>query len=85
MVISELEHYVVFPGAMLSGTSLLRARHSVIQWAQRARIGFDEHYINGEYRVSLTRPCDYTQFVLQWDGPDFFLVGRHRLTGEPLI
>ena len=85
MVVTELEHYVVFPGAMRSGTSLLQARHSVVQWAQQAGVRAEEHYVNGEYRVSLARPRDYTQFVLQWTGPDFFLVGRHWLTGEPLI
>ena len=85
MVITELEHYVVFPGAMNSGMSLLLVRHAVVRWALQAGVRINEHYIDGEYRVSLARPVDYTQFVLQWDGPDFFLVGRHLLTGEPLI
>jgi hypothetical protein len=85
MVITELEHYLVFPGAMTSGVSLLLARHAVVQWAVQAGVRINEHYINSEYRVSLARPVDYTQFVLQWEGADFFLVGRHLLTGEPLI
>ena len=86
MVVTELEHYVVFPSAMRSGADLLKARHTVIQWAQQAGVGIQEHYVADEYRVSLARPRDYTQFVLQWTGPaDYWIVGQHLLTGEPLI
>jgi hypothetical protein len=86
MVVTELEHYVVFPAARRSGADLLVTRHAVIQWAVTAGITIQEHYVADEYRVSLARPRDYTQFVLQWTGPaDYWIVGRQLLTGEPLI
>jgi len=86
MVVTELEHYVVFPAALQSGTDLLATRHAVVRWALQAGVRAQEHYVNGEYRVSLSRPRDYTQFVLQWSGPaDYWIVGQHLLTGRPLI
>ena len=85
MTVTELEHYMVFPGSQRSGGDLLLLRHALITWSEQSGIAVNEHVVNNEYRVSLTRPCDYTQFVLQWTGRSFFVVGKHLLTGEPLF
>ena len=85
MTITELEHYLVFPGAQNSGADLLLLRHALLAWSEQTGIAVAEHVVMNEYRVALPRPADYTQFVLQWQGRSFFVVGRHLLSGEPLF
>jgi hypothetical protein len=85
MTVTELEHYLVFPGAQNSGRDLLLLRHALLTWSAQSGIAVAEHLVMNEYRASLPRPADYTQFVLQWSGRRYFVVGRHLLTGEPLF
>jgi hypothetical protein len=80
MVVYTQEHYLCWPKSQQSAAALLLLRYHLIQWSQRADIAIEESVINGEFRVSLPRPRHYTQFVLEWTGPEFMLIGRGLLS-----
>ena len=80
MVVSTREHYLTFPGSQATGAHLLLLRYRLIEWSQRANIAIEESVINDEFRVSLPRARHYTQFVLEWTGPEFRLIGRGLLS-----
>ena len=66
--------YLTFPSMMDHGIELLIIRRHLLFWSEQNNIPHTIHIENNEFRVRLPLEQHYTQFTLQWQGPEFYIV-----------
>jgi len=68
--------YLVFPSSTDYGIELLILRRHLLFWSEQNNIPHTCTVENSEFRVRLPKQQHYTQFVLQWQGPEFYIVPK---------
>lgn len=66
--------HIIFPNCTKDGITLLLLRKRLVDWTVRTTIGHGSRVENGEFQVTLDQEQHYTQFVLQWEDTDFYIV-----------
>lgn len=68
------DQYLIFPDSGNNGIELLLLRRKLLNWSIHNNIPHTATVENNEFRIRLEQKLHYTQFVLQWEYPRFFIV-----------